>query len=65
MSSWRSGCQPTQNRILKKIQLCWLTFSQICLIPIVDDHHPSHILEKFGKEKNETNPAPNKQAFQL
>jgi len=39
------------NRVLKKIQLCWLTFSQICLIPLVDDHNPSHILDKIGKER--------------
>ncbi len=51
MRSWRSGCQPKQSRILKKIQLCWLTFSQICLIPLVDDHHQSHILDKIGKER--------------
>jgi len=51
MRSWRSGCQPKQSRIRKKIQLCWLTFSQICLIPLVDDHHQSHILDKIGKER--------------
>jgi len=39
------------NRVLKKIQLCRLTFSQICLIPLVDDHNPSHILDKIGKER--------------